>query len=304
MSAVSLALPLFLSLASLDPGAMPPETLWALLVDPATPAEDRMRAAEAAKDVLPPEYIPKLAAARLRLDELNKPDPELKQALQRVTIPAGDAQGYAIVRDLPCGANFEERVILETLRKFPMTAEAYGVVRNIVAPRPADFIPRGMPEWTFAGADDWHAAQAFIVDLSPPHETDGNMVFSEPILTISQRMYDLERMLRRMRPSDTSRPVPYTAFLALANRIVHEPIHDHNECLLLHDAGRLAQVADDPPLPAEPRFGSPQECRPALDRFRDWLESHRGELEAGAAREAAQVEEARAKMNRVSLCRQ
>lgn len=185
-----------------------------------------------------------------------------------------------------------------------MTAETYGVVRNIVAPRPTDFIPRGVPESMFAGADDWHAAQAFIVDLSPPHETDGNMVFSEVILTISQRMFDLERMLRRMRPPRTSGPVPYTAFLALADRIAHEPIHDNNECLLIHDAARLVQVVDDPPLPAEPRLASPQECRPALDRFRDWLESHRGELEAGAAREAAQVEEARARMNRVSLCRQ
>ncbi|MGZ5442232.1 MAG: hypothetical protein ACXW5U_05925 [Thermoanaerobaculia bacterium] len=310
MSVSSLALPLLLLFASTDePGPTParvsaaaksPETLWALILDPATRDDDRMRAAEMAKDVLPPAYIPKLAAVQLALADAAARQPELERALDRVRIQTADAPGIDIVRDLPCGTQFEERVVLQTLRMFPMTAETYGVVRNVVDPRPGEFLPRTLPEWwTYAGDDEWHAAQAFIVELSRPHETDGRMVISEPIATVSRMMYDLERMIGSMRS-----PFPHTAFLALANRIDNEPQHDGNECLLIHDAARLVRIVDDAPLPREPSFGDMQTCRAGLARFHDWLEKHRGELEAGASAEIVAFEEARVRMNGISLCRQ
>jgi hypothetical protein len=294
MSVSALALVLIL--------APSPEELWARIVDPATPAEERIDAVEAARGVLPPEYIPKLAAARLAEQESRTPRPELRDALERVVIPAGSADGYTVVRDLPCSTYFEERVILETLRSFPMTAETYGVVRNIVTPRDGEFIPRSVPEWwSFAGADDRDAAQAFIVALSPPHETDGAMFVSEAILTVSRMMFDLERMLARMHPRGSEQPFPATAFLALADRIAKEPIHDGNECMLVHDAARLLETVDDSPFPRDLRFTDG--CLPALDQFRDWLDNHRGELEARASEELPAVEEARMRMDRVSLCR-
>ena len=309
MSVSSLALPLFLLFASIDePGATParvsaaaesPETLWALILDPATKAEDRMSAAEMAKDVLPPAYIPKLAAVQIALAEAATKQPELQRALDRVRIQTADARGIDVVRDLPCGTALEERVVLETLRRFPMTAETYGVVRNVVEPRPGDFFPRTLPDWwAYGGDDEWHAAQAFIVELSRPQETDGRMFVTEPIATVSRMMYDLERMIGRMRS-----PFPHTAFLALADRIDNEPQHG-NECLLVHDAVRLLGIVDDTPLPREPSFGDAQSCRAALARFHDWLENHRGELEAGASAEIVGIVEARVRMNGVSLCRQ
>lgn len=294
MGVTSLALVLIL--------APSPEQLWARIVDPATPAEERIEAVEAARGVLPPEYIPKLAAARLAEQESRTPRPELKDALERVVIHAGDADGYTIVRDLPCSTYFEERVILETLRSFPMTAETYGVVRNLIAPRRGELMPRGLPSWwTFAGADDRDAAQAFIVALSPPQETDGNMFVTEAIPTVSRMMFDLERMLERMHPRGSDEPLPATAFLALADRIANEPIHDGNECLLVYDAARLLETVDDSPFPRDRQF--PNGCLPALNQFRDWLENHRGALEAGAAEELPAVEDARVRMERVSLCR-
>lgn len=212
------------------------------------------------------------------------------------------ATGYDAVRGLPCTTHEQETAILATLREAPMTAESYGVVRNIVAPRPGDFLPRGFPEgWAYAAGDDWHAAQAFIVELSPAHETDGAMVFSETFFSISNRMYDLERMLATMRPHGTNAPFPYTAFLALAGRVANEPAGESRECGHAADATRLLQIFDH--AHPEPRLHGEEDCRAVLGQFRTWLDEHSAELEAGAAKEADAIAGARERMNAVSLCR-
>jgi hypothetical protein len=286
------AFALFLLLAPEDPS---PEELWARLIDPSIPVAERVREAEKANDILTPEYIPRVAAFKVAIDEGHgRGRGDMRVILEHVEIPTRDADPYALVGELPCGTHSEGLGILETLRRFPMNAETYGVVRNFVTPRSDEFIPRGLPEWwTFAGRDDWHAAQAFIVELSPPHETDGRRMVTEMISTISQMMLDLERMLARIDP------FPATAFLALADRIAHD---SGDECTLVADATRLVQVIDDPPFGEGP-LQSAQECHAKLVHFRLWLADHRGELEAVASKDAAAVEDARKRMQRVTLCR-
>ena len=151
--------------------------------------------------------------------------------------------------------------------------------------------------WTYAGDDEWHAAQAFIVDLSPPHESDGFMVFSEPFFSISHMMHDLPRMLLKMRPRGPDDPMPYTAFLALANRVANEPYREGVDCQLAGDAGRLLQFMDGK------ERGLLDDCRVEVEKFRVWLEQHRAELEAGAAKERDAVEDARQRMNGITHCR-
>lgn len=342
--------------ARVSEAAKSPETLWALIIDPSTRYDDRMRAAEKAKDVLPPRYIAKQASAQLALEEerwkhqwwvrrgpvnalTTGPAPRLpetvartrvlgfewvppaepldyptslaelrrapwpwqvERALERVEIPIGSARGFDVVRDLPCATYSDETVVLNTLKRFPMTAETYGVVRNALAPKPDSFLESSLPEWwAYRQGDDWHAAQAFIVAMAPKNETTGAMVTSEAIATTSSILYGLEKMIQRMHDG----PFPYTAFLALANRIDEEPLANGNDCLLAYDASRLVQVLDPPLVAAEPAFKNADGCRAWLADFHEWLRTHGGELEAGAAAERVPIANARSRMNQVSLCR-
>lgn len=279
--------------------ATPPDPaadLWARLNDPSIPTAERAQLAEQAKDVLTPEYIPKVAALKVALD-LGHGRGDMRVILEHVEIPSRDADPYALVRDLPCRTQFDGFVIAETLRRFPMNAETYGVMRNLVTPRKEEFFSRDLPEWwTFAGRDDWHAAQAFVVDLANTQEGDGPAIITELIAGISRMMFDLERMIARMKP------FPATAFLALADRITREPVRETNECNLAYDAARLVQSLDDPPF-GEEGLHTTEQCHARLEQFRDWLSDHRAELEALAREDAAQIEEARARMERVTLCR-
>lgn len=287
------------------PAQPTPEQLWATITNPAVPAAERARAAELAKDVLPPEYIPRLVAAQLhRRYSMREPQPDILAAIAEAEISTRGADGYTIVRDLPCGTWFERDVIVESLRQFPMTAESYGVVRNSLVAREDEFFARILPDWwTYAGEDDWNAAQAFIAEMAAEAEPEGVLMVSETIITFSRKLFDVVRMLEAMHPRWSDGPFPYTGFLAVADRIAYEPLHGGKECSLVYDAVRLTRIADDPPFRPDPNFQNAQECIAGLNRFRDWLDDHRGELEAGAGREVAAVTEARARMNRVSLCR-
>ena len=295
-----------------------PESLWALIIDPSTRYDDRMRAAELAGEILPPRYMAILTAARLELEQQPPPEPmdypttlaelrrtpwpwQVERALESVEIATADARGIDIVDGMRCASFLEERVIMETIQQFPMTAETYGVVRNMLAPRPAHFgrlLPSG---WTYRSGDDWYAAQAFIAELASQPDPPV-MIITELIASISRTQFSLEKMIQKMRDSPDG-PFPYTAFLALATRIAEEPLVEGNECGAAYDAARLVQVLDHPPVEEEPPFGTVDGCRTWLREFRDWLQSHRGELEAGAAAEFTAIADARARMNQVSLCR-
>lgn len=369
MSFISLALPLLLLLSEPDENrinpdetrvneaAKSPEALWTFIIDPATRYDDRMLAAERAKDVLPARYVAKQIAAQVALEHerwnhhwwsSTRPSgavvaPErvvkrqllgfdwvppsermeypvslsqfraapwpwqLDRALQRVKIPVDSGVGMDIVRDLPCAVHKDESVIERTLLRFPMTAESYGGIRNIVAPRPEMFLESGLPAgWSYREVDDWFGAQAFIVELAPANHTTGAFVITELIPMTSSMLFDLEKMIVHMRnsPDGSSRErFPYTAFLALAHRIDDVPISDGNECLLAYDAARLVQVLDEPLVGREPDFAGPEACRTWRTQFHDWLVNHEAELATGAAGERELFEDARRRMLAVSLCR-
>ncbi|HEX6099515.1 MAG TPA: hypothetical protein VF432_24590 [Thermoanaerobaculia bacterium] len=302
MSLPALALPLLLLATPAQPS---PEELWAVIVNPATPSAERARLVVQARDILPPEYIPRLVKARLARDYLHVPQPDMLAVLGGVEISPRNADGYTIVRDLPCQTYFDAHVIIESLRQFPMTAETYGVIRNAVLSREDEYLQRDLPQWwTYAGTDDWHAAQAFIVELSTVVEPEGATFITELIVTISRKIFDLGRMLAKMHPPGSDGPFPYTAFLAMADRIEREALHAENPCPPVYDAFHLLQITGDSPFPEQPQFHSAPSCTAGLERFRAWLKEHRDTLEAGSAMEAAAVAEARARMNRVSLCRE
>jgi hypothetical protein len=181
--------------------AKSPESLWALIIDPSTRCDDRMRAAEMASEILPPRYMAILTAARLELEWQPPPEP------------------------------MDDPTTLAELRRTP---------------------------WPW--------------------------------------------QVQKMRDSPDE-PFPYTAFLALAKRIDEEPLAEGNECGAAYDAARLVQVLDHPPVEEAPPFGTMDGCRTWLREFHDWLQSHRAELEAGAAAEFTAIADARARMNQVSLCR-
>ncbi|MEA2491165.1 MAG: hypothetical protein QOH21_2957 [Acidobacteriota bacterium] len=316
MSFATLALPLLMLLAPPDEAAQSPEALWALLTDPSTSYDDRMLAAERAKDVLPPRYLSKQIAIQVEFQdrqiatmdvepvtiEERREAPwrwQLAQALKRVDIPIGSANAMDVVGDLPCTTQREEWVIERTLRRFPMTAETYGVIRNMVAPRPEYFMEMELPEdFTYREGDDFFAAQVLIADLASSYVPAG--WFTTEIRPItSPTLYSLENMLLSMRS-----PFPYTAFLALADRI--EKAADENQLgrLLAYDAARLVQVLDDPPIEAvPPQFADRNACAAWLEEFHQWMQSNEGKLAAGAAQEQAAIDAARARMNRVTLCR-
>jgi hypothetical protein len=64
------------------------------------------------------------------------------------------------------------------------------------------------------------------------------------------------------------------------------------------------QVLDEPLIGEDPaRFRSQEACAKWLADFHEWLRTETGEIEAGAAREAAAVADARARMTGVTLCR-
>lgn len=202
---------------------------------------------------------------------------------------------------LRCLTPDDENAVLETLWKRPMTAESYGVVRNILAVRPHQFLESSLPEWwAYRNGDDWYAAEVLIADEAPRNETSGAFATSELIATSSRLLYDLERMLRQMR--NVGKRTPHTAFLALANRIDSDGTAGVEPCWLDHDAWRLVDGVPDAPISGEPSFKSPDDCRAAITRFHQWFLSHRGELEAAAAAERPQIEQARARMDAVTLC--
>jgi hypothetical protein len=98
-------------------------------------------------------------------------------------------------------------------------------------------------------------------------------------------------------------PVPYTAFLALANRIEEGVLRGEDKYMLVQHASKLVQVLDAPPFPENPQIEEMYQCDLFLADFHHWLESHRPSLEERAAAEHAAVAEAQARMNQVSLCR-
>lgn len=310
MSFATLALPLLLL------AAPPDEALWSVLTDPSTSYDDRMLAAERAKDVLPPRYLPKQIAIQVEFQdrqiatmdvepvtlEERRAAPwrwQLAQALKRVHIPVEPANAMEIVGDLPCTTQREEWVIERTLRHFPMNAETYGVIRNMVASRPEYFFETELPEgFSYREGDDFFAAQAFIADVASNHKA-GARAITEILPTSSDMLYGLENMLLRMRS-----PFPYTAFLALADRIDNVTGEEHRGCPLAYDAARLVQVLEHPPIELEPpQFKDQNACDAWLEEFHEWLQSHEGQLAAGAAQEQAAIDAARTRMNRVTLCR-
>jgi hypothetical protein len=227
---------------------------------------------------------------------------QVERALESVEIATGDAPGIDIAQGLRCASPLEERVMMQTIQQFPMTAETYGVVRNLLAPRPAPHIGRMLPSaWSYRSGDDWYAAQAFIAALAPQNDPP-IMIITEPIGSISRTLFSLEQMIQKMRDSPDE-PFPYTAFLALAKRIDEEPLAEGNECGAAYDAARLVQVLDHPPVEETPPFGTVDGCRTWLREFHEWLQIHRAELESGAAAEFTAIADARSRMNQVSLCR-
>jgi len=76
MLALLLILPSFVRGQEIEPdqGRMvevrrDPDALWAMILNPSTRYDDRMRAATMAKDILPPRFIPKFLAAKFALEE-------------------------------------------------------------------------------------------------------------------------------------------------------------------------------------------------------------------------------------------
>lgn len=216
-------------LAKVSEAAKTPETLWAFLLDPMTTYDDRMAAAAKAAGILPPSYIAKKIAVEMELDteppavraldELTieglrqTPWPwQVQRALRKIWIDRGHATGYEIARELPCGTDFEAKVVIRTLGWFPMTAESYGLLLNVIGNRDEAFRQR---------ASIWLGMQ----------------------------------------------------------------------------------VLDPPPFERDPKFADEGEVMAWMAEFHRWLESHRSELEKGAAAETIPIAAARARMDAVTLCR-
>jgi hypothetical protein len=216
--------------------------------------------------------------------------------------------GFETVSDRPCTNQAQELAIVETLRMFPMTAESYGVVRNAFAPRPELFMEMSLPEgWSYRRHDEWPAAQQFIVELSPRNEASGSFAMQELMDTSSVMLNDLVKMLVQMHdgrdPAHSPGPFPYTAFLALADRIDGDAVHVEAQCWLAADAARLFHVVDGANSRAEPNLDTVEKCRASLATFHAWLRDHRRELEAGKDAERKAIADARARMGRITLCR-
>jgi hypothetical protein len=222
--------------------------------------------------------------------------------------PGASNNGFDAVKDRPCTNQEQGLAIVETLQMFPMTAEGYGVVRNVFAPRPGMFLEDSLREgWAYRRHDDWHGAQQLIVELAPRNESSGVYATSEMLFTSSIMLDSLLKMIVQMhdgRDSDRkSVPFPYTAFLALADRIDSDATPEESPCLLAADAAHLMHVLDGAASRAEPNLETPEKCRASMATFHAWLVTHRRELQAGADAERKQIAEARTIMGRIRLCR-
>lgn len=337
-------------LARVEEAARSPETLWAFVIDPATPYDDRMAAAERAALTLPPSYLAKKIAAEEELrreswshdwwrpvpkspQHTSRPagetitilgvrwetpagpiDPpttiealrrmpwpwQVQQALVRdVRVSTGNARGYDVVRDLPCTSELEETVIRHTLTSFPMTAESYGVLGNIALKhRGQTWMSFGDVGYARGEEEHWWATQALVVSLA---DRDPDII--DKLIPIVSNM----RNGIRGHASGTSTnalprkewgPVPWTAFLALADRIDEGVVRGEHEWRLAFQAIRLVQALDDPPFAIDRQVDVD-----VLGIFHRWLEDHRSELEAKAAAEREAIAAATARMQAVTLCR-
>lgn len=289
--------------------AKTPETLWAFLLDPMTTYDDRMAAAAKAAGILPPSYIAKKIAVEMELDteppairaldELTidglrqTPWPwQVQRALRKIWIDRGHATGFEIARELPCGTDFEANVVIRTLGWFPMTAESYGLLLNVIGNRDEAFrqsasIWLGDLARRRSNDERFWANQALVAKLAPTADRDW--------------VWQLSRIVPAMR--EKKGPMPFTAFLAVADRMEELVLQGDNRYWIVRDAPELMQVLDPPPFERDPKFNSEDEVMAWMAEFHRWLESHRSELEKGAAAETIPIAAARARMDAVTLCR-
>lgn len=229
---------------------------------------------------------------------------QVQQAL-RWELDPGDAKAMDIVRDLPCRTALEQDVIASAVTHFIMTAETYGVLRNLLA-RNEGLYPtygRWFGDISYTPEDEqhWWATQAFLAE----RVTDLDSLHTLSRAAGTMRTQDGPGAPRaKVRRSERVRgPVPYTLFLAVAKGIEQHAVRSENHCRLASYASHLVQALDAPPFEAEPRLEDEQQCFTWMANFQRWLDSRREELEAKAAAERAAIAAARVRMEEVTLCR-
>ena len=312
--------------------ARSPETLWAFLVDPATVYDDRMRAAERAKDVLRPWQIPLLIAAKYDLAAeawqhswwRRAPDmppatpmePRLMFGLpwQPHTPPVAPGNTIAEWRRMPWPWQVERA--LQRIHIEVVATKGIDVVRDLPCASERDehvvlstlaYFPRtpetfGVWRNLIARRGDRIFTPSWYSDdhVARDHADWAAQAFAADISSAQRDLLGrIASQVGFMRKGE----MPHTALLAVAKRIDELALDPGMHCQLAHAAAQLVQAADAPPFPPYPQFSELQQCHDFIADFHGWLETHREALERGAAAERVAIDTARARMEAVTLCR-
>jgi hypothetical protein len=309
-----LAIPLLLVAGALHAADDENAKLWAVILDPATPQAARMEAVDKMDGHGTPQNIEKAMQAQLEVAREAARDPkpwhaDVLRALDRLYMPAGYIPGIDFLRKMPCTSELEEQLMYRNLERFLMRPELYGVLRNLARRHDGRLTTKrewfGWGQYRGEDKDIWPASQAFVVEFAADADRD--------------MLKRLVRIVDRMRHADRDNPEPYTALLAVLNRIDAVAEEPKQRCWVAGQASFLLHGYDLPRIPANaPAFVNEMreypiwnpdtyenaaECDAWIGTFRTWFAAHRQALEIGAAAEREAIAKARARMLAEELCR-